>query len=127
SRAQAGHGGGEDAQSIGDLIGVPIDGRRRDAVHEEAACLQEAIASLVVNDLHCVSVTLTVNLDDEPGAGAEEVQDVGTEGMLASKWGHIRQPTPKARPKHHLRFRHGPAQGLGALRRERQCAHRDRR
>ena len=87
---------------------------RRDPNDCDPARIQPFRAASVVFDGFGLGVGFTIDLDRPAGVLAIEVQDVGTNGVLAAKADSVQAPAPDLAPKQHLRQGHFTAQLAGA-------------
>jgi hypothetical protein len=68
------------------------------------------VATRIVRHLIRVVVSDAIHLDCQVRDGAIEVEDIGTNRMLATKVQSVQPATPEIFPKQHFRQRHFPAQ-----------------
>ena len=83
---------------------------------DEAPGLEVAVAALVVSGLLRFTVEMAVDLHHETGGGAEEVQDIVAQRMLAAEDRGVRLASAQAGPEQDFGFGKGAAEGPGALR-----------
>ena len=109
-RAVEGQCGAEKA--IGNLDGIPQHVRGRNANQDKPALAQESLASFVPNGSIAVEVARPIDLDRELCRRTIEIEDIRTDGMLASKFDAVR--VSKMLPKQDLGQAHLAAERTGS-------------